>query len=151
LVSETLQRTGLPAGSLELELTESVVMHDADAVIAKLFSLQEAGVRLAIDDFGTGYSSLSYLKRFPIDRLKIDQSFVSDIGRNGDSEAIVEAIISMAHSLRLDTLAEGVETGEQLAFLRSRQCRHIQGYLFSRPLESPALLEILAGDTRLCA
>jgi EAL domain-containing protein (putative c-di-GMP-specific phosphodiesterase class I) len=151
LVTETLRRTGLDSGSLELELTESVVMHDADAVIAKLFALQEVGVRLAIDDFGTGYSSLSYLKRFPINRLKIDQSFVSDIGRNSDSEAIVEAIISMAHSLRLDTVAEGVETSEQLAFLRGRQCRHMQGYLFSRPLEPPALLKILTSDTRLAA
>ena len=143
LVTDTIDQSGIEASALELELTESVVMHDADSVIAKLLALQEVGVGLAIDDFGTGYSSLSYLKRFPIDRLKIDQSFVSDIGRNSDSEAIIQAIISMAHSLRLQTLAEGVETVEQFNFLRDHGGEEVQGYLFSRPIPSDDLHDLI--------
>jgi diguanylate cyclase (GGDEF)-like protein len=143
MVTGSMDQAGIDPGALELELTESVVMQDADATVAKLTALRRKGVGLAIDDFGTGYSSLSYLKRFPLDRLKIDQSFVRDIGHSSDSEAIIQAIVGMAHSLRLQTVAEGVETREQLKFLHSLGCDQLQGYLFSRPVpaaEIPPLI-----------
>ena len=142
-VKAVLEETGLEPQYLELELTESAIMRNADEAAAMLAELRAVGVGLAIDDFGTGYSSLSYLKRFQVDRLKIDRSFVSDIGRNADDEVITSAIITLAHSLQLRVIAEGVETAEQLAFLKQRSCDEMQGYYFSKPLphESiPALL-----------
>lgn len=126
-----LRNAGLAAPYLTLELTESVLMQNVDHTLSALQALHEAGIGLSVDDFGTGYASLSYLKRFPIDVLKIDRSFVSDISTDADDAAIVHAIITMAQSLGIKTVAEGVETGEQLAFLRTHGCEAFQGYYFS--------------------
>ena len=134
LVTTILQTAQLPAHLLELELTESVAMNDPLGAIAVMDQLHERGVRMSIDDFGTGYSSLSYLKKFRVYKLKIDQSFVRDITEDPDDKAIVGAIISMATSLGMQTIAEGVETAGQLAFLQANACMEVQGYFFSRPL-----------------
>ena len=134
LVSQILHEFELPPRCLELELTEGVAMDTPLAAIAVMNDLHERGVRMSIDDFGTGYSSLSYLKRFKVYKLKIDQSFVRDISSDPEDAAIVEAIIGLSKSLGLQTIAEGVETAEQLAFLRDRGCDEIQGYYFGRPL-----------------
>ncbi len=133
-IAATLRETGLEAGLLELELTERLVMADIDNAIVTLGALKQLGVQIAIDDFGTGHSSLSYLRHFPIDILKIDQSFVGDITLADDGAAIVRAIISLAHSLRLKVIAEGVETAEQQAFLLQYGCDQAQGYLIGRPV-----------------
>jgi EAL domain-containing protein (putative c-di-GMP-specific phosphodiesterase class I) len=133
-VRDTLSETGLPPACLQLEVTESVVMHDSAASVETMQKLKELGVRLAVDDFGTGYSSLSYLKSFPIDVLKIDQSFIRDITDHQEDCAIVAAIVVMGNSLKQIVIAEGVETRTQLAFLKDRSCAEGQGYLFSRPL-----------------
>jgi EAL domain-containing protein (putative c-di-GMP-specific phosphodiesterase class I) len=129
-----LKDTGLDPRSLELELTESVLMKHAESAASILKILRTSGVHLAVDDFGTGYSSLSYLRKFPIDALKIDQSFVRQITTVPDETIIVEAVISMGRSLKLRVIAEGVETQEQLAFLQAHQCDEAQGYYFSRPV-----------------
>ena len=142
-VAAILKETGLDPKFLELEVTEGVIMHDAEAVIAILQQLNAMGVTLSIDDFGTGYSSLSYLKRFPVDRLKIDQSFVRDITLGADSAAIVQAVITLGHSLNLRVIAEGVETAEQLQFLMQRECDEKQGYLFSRPVPAEEFRKLL--------
>ncbi|WP_324780933.1 EAL domain-containing protein [Thiobacillus sedimenti] len=139
-IAGALERSGLPPQLLELELTESILLQDVENTLEAVRQLKAMGVRLSIDDFGTGYSSLSYLKRFAVDRLKIDQSFVRDISTDPDDAAIARAIIQLAHSLRLGIIAEGVETQEQLAFLREAGCSEVQGYLFSKPLP-PAELE----------
>lgn len=144
-----LEETGLPPELLELELTESIIMHSTDAVIETLQRLKALGLSLSIDDFGTGYSSLSYLKRFPIDALKIDKAFVRDITHDEDDAAIIKAIISMAHSLRMKVIAEGVETQEQLAFLEDNHCDEIQGYYFSEPLPSSVFEEMLRTSSTL--
>jgi diguanylate cyclase (GGDEF)-like protein/PAS domain S-box-containing protein len=133
-IAAILEETGLDARFLELELTESLVMEDVENAIAILHQLKRLGLQVAIDDFGTGHSSLSYLRRFPIDILKIDQAFVRDIAPGEDGAAIVRAIISLAHSLRLKVIAEGVETSEQLVYLHNHGCDEVQGYLFSRPV-----------------
>ncbi len=133
-VFTTLRETGLDPNSLELELTESVLMKRAESAASVLKTLRERGVQIAVDDFGTGYSSLSYLRKFPIDALKIDQSFVRQITSAPDDTTIVTAVISMGRSLKLRVVAEGVETPEELAFLQERQCDEAQGYYFSRPL-----------------
>jgi EAL domain-containing protein (putative c-di-GMP-specific phosphodiesterase class I) len=132
-----LEETGLPPHLLELEITESVLMEDIDANIRLLEALHAAGINLSIDDFGTGYSSLAYLQRFPIHKLKIDRSFVQRMP--GDGEAIAGAVIAMAHSLRMQVVAEGVEDAEQLELLRAAGCDLGQGYLFSRPLQADQL------------
>jgi len=137
-VAQILDEMKLPPQYLELELTESVAMDDAPAAIAIMDLLHARGVRMSIDDFGTGYSSLSYLKRFKVHRLKIDQSFVHDIGEDPEDRAIVSAIISLAKSLGLYTIAEGVETEAQLAFLREQGCNEVQGYYFSKPMPADA-------------
>ena len=137
LVSRILEQAGVAPHLLELELTEGVAMHDAPGAIAIMDDLHRRGVRMSIDDFGTGYSSLSYLKRFQVYKLKIDQSFVRDITEDLDDKAIVGAIISMASSLGMQTIAEGVETEGQLDFLRQRGCTEAQGYYFSQPLPAP--------------
>ncbi|OOZ39358.1 hypothetical protein BOW53_11930 [Solemya pervernicosa gill symbiont] len=134
---------------LEVEITEGAIMDDVDAAIETMQQLNDAGIALSIDDFGTGYSSLSYLKRFPINTLKIDRSFVNDITSDPDDAAIVTAIIAMAHSMGLNVIAEGVETDEQLAFLRALKCDEIQGYLFSPPLPVERFNELLNSDKRL--
>lgn len=133
-VLETLKDTGLPADRLELELTESLLAQDVEKVIRTVKQLKSAGVRVSIDDFGTGYSSLSYLRRFHADTLKIDQSFVRNMLSEPDAAAIALAVISLAHSLRMNCIAEGVETAEHVAFLREKGCDEIQGYYFSRPV-----------------
>jgi diguanylate cyclase (GGDEF)-like protein/PAS domain S-box-containing protein len=143
-VAQALADSGLPASLLELELTESVAMEDSEFTIATIHRLKQLGVKLSIDDFGTGYSSLSYLKRFAVDKLKIDQSFVQGLTQDADDEAIVSAVIQLAKSLGLDTIAEGVETNEQAIFLRAQGCDEFQGYLFSRPVPAAALAELLA-------
>ncbi|MGB6598261.1 MAG: GGDEF domain-containing phosphodiesterase, partial [Candidatus Acidiferrum sp.] len=129
-----LSETGLDPKFLELELTESVLMKRAESAASVLKSLRSKGVRIAVDDFGTGYSSLSYLRKFPIDALKIDQSFVRQITSAPDDTTIVTAVISMGRSLKLRVVAEGVETREELEFLRAHQCEEAQGYYFSRPV-----------------
>ncbi|MCW8906587.1 MAG: EAL domain-containing protein [Sedimenticola sp.] len=144
MVVNALDEAGVEHRHIELELTEAVAMSDPGEVVAIMDSLHAQGILMSIDDFGTGYSSLSYLKRFNISKLKIDQSFVQDIPHDSGDMAIVGTIINMAHSLGIDTLAEGVETEEQLAFLRAQGCNQAQGYLFSRPLPAAdfeALLE----------
>jgi EAL domain-containing protein (putative c-di-GMP-specific phosphodiesterase class I) len=129
-----LSETGLDPTSLELEVTESVLMKQADSAASILRTLRESGVQVALDDFGTGYSSLSYLRKFPIDALKIDQSFVAQINAAGNAASLVIAVISMARSLNLRVVAEGVETLEQMTFLQAHECDEAQGYYFSRPV-----------------
>ena len=133
-VERALIDTGLPPHQLELEITESTLMENAQDTLQALHRLRNLGVRLTIDDFGTGYSSLAYLKRFPVDIIKIDQSFVRDIPDDADDAAIVKGIIALAHSLRLEVVAEGVETESQLNFLRDHSCDMMQGYYFSKPV-----------------
>jgi diguanylate cyclase (GGDEF)-like protein/PAS domain S-box-containing protein len=132
-----LAETGVPPGRIELEVTESMVMQNAEQTLAVLHQLREVGVRLAIDDFGTGYSSLIYLKRLPIDTLKIDKEFIGDLTDDPDDKAITATIITMAHSLGLHVVAEGVETEAQLGYLRGQGCDEVQGYWLARPLETP--------------
>ena len=136
MVARTLEETGLPADMLELEITESTVMRQTDATLAMLKKLKDLGVSLAIDDFGTGYSSLAYLKRFPVNKLKIDKSFITDVPKSRDHNAIVTAIISLAHALSLRVVAEGVETEAQLEFLQGAGCDLIQGYLAGEPIDA---------------
>lgn len=141
LVTGILDAAGLPAHLLALELAEGVAMANPRGAIAVMDDLHRRGVRISIDDFGTGHPSLSYLKRFQVYKLKIDQAFVRDITEDPDDKAIVAAIISMAASLGLKTIAEGVETEGQLEFLRARGCTEAQGYYFSRPLSAQAFEE----------
>lgn len=148
-VREVLANTGLPPRQLELELTETLVMRDIEASIHTMASLRSMGVTLAVDDFGTGYSSLGYLKRFPVDRLKIDKSFVQDISSEPNDAAICATVVTMAHALGLRVIAEGVETEGQKAFLTEQRCDAMQGYLFSRPIDSAAARELLAAGRRL--
>ncbi len=142
VVQNIIEEIGIEPEYLELEITESMAM-DADTASTVLHELKEIGVKIAIDDFGTGYSSLSYLKQFPIDHLKIDQSFIQDISDNGDDEDIVSAIITLAHNLKMATIAEGVETEAHIKFLQKHQCDVLQGYYFSKPLEPQAFKEWL--------
>ncbi|MEJ2643480.1 MAG: EAL domain-containing protein [Gammaproteobacteria bacterium] len=144
-IGKVLQQTGVSPSSLELEITESVLMDNPEETISLLRELSAMGVSLSIDDFGTGYSSLSYLKRFPITRLKIDMSFIRDVASDPDDAAIVTAIVAMARSLGLRVTAEGVETKGQLAFLAERGCDEYQGYYFSRALSAEQATELLQG------
>jgi len=134
VIAQALRDSGLEPGYLELEITESMMMDNVEQAALTLGKLKATGIKLSIDDFGTGYSSLSYLKRLPIDVLKIDRTFVSDITGDADGAPIVRSIITLAHSLKLKVIAEGVETGEQLAYLRAHRCDVMQGYYFSKPL-----------------
>jgi diguanylate cyclase (GGDEF)-like protein/PAS domain S-box-containing protein len=143
-VGQALAESGLPSEGLELEVTESLIMRDLGRSVAKMRELEGMGVSLSIDDFGTGYSSLSALKSFPISRLKIDKSFVSELADNADDQAIALAVISLGHKLNLRVIAEGVETDEQRAFLRAHDCDEMQGYLFSRPVAPERIAELLA-------
>ena len=120
-------------------------MHNATSAAGILQQLKDLGIRVAIDDFGTGYSSLGYLKRFPIDSVKVDRSFILDIPHDNDDVAITRAVIAMAHSLRLKVIAEGVETEDQYQFLRNHDCDEMQGYYFSQPIDAAALLQLLSG------
>jgi diguanylate cyclase (GGDEF)-like protein len=144
-IRETLDQTGFPAENLELEITESMVMRDAEGAIKLLQGLRATGVRIAIDDFGTGYSSLAYLKRFPIDCVKIDRSFIRDLPEDRDDASITRSIIAMAHNMKLEVVAEGVETVPQLDFLHAYGCDEIQGFLFSKPLGVDAFERFLDG------
>ena len=138
-----LKETGMDPTSLEVELTESVLMKHAESTESILRTLSEIGVQVAVDDFGTGYSSLSYLQKFPIDALKIDQSFVRQITTAPEEASIVTAVISMARSLKLRVVAEGVETQQELAFLRAHQCEEVQGYYFSSPVPAQEFASLL--------
>lgn len=144
IIFQILEETGLAPEYLDLELTESSIITNAQAAIDVLTRLKAMGVTISIDDFGTGFSSLSYLKRLPIDALKIDQSFVRDVTTDPDDAALVMAIVTLAHNLRLQVVAEGVETEEQLRFLHLLRCDEVQGYLFSKPLPAKGLEELLA-------
>jgi diguanylate cyclase (GGDEF)-like protein/PAS domain S-box-containing protein len=144
VIERMLHETGLPASCLDLEITESAAMHNAEMSLGIMTRLKQMGVRLSIDDFGTGYSSLAYLKRFPIDTVKIDQHFVRDLTQSASDGEIIAAVISMARALKLHVVAEGVETEEQLAFLRKHHCETMQGFLFSRPLPAEEFEAILA-------
>lgn len=146
-VVEALKESGLPPHLLELEITETNAMLNAESTIHTLLELKNIGVRISMDDFGTGYSSLSYLKRFPIDTLKLDQSFVRDVVDNDQDAAIVTAVITMAHCLKLEVVAEGVETRRQLEFFRERKCDKTQGYLFSVPLTIDEFEKLVAEGT----
>ena len=146
-VAQILAETGMAASGLELEITEGVLMQQDQVTMANIKDLQRMGVRLSIDDFGTGYSSLSYLKRFPISTLKIDRSFIRDLAEDPEDAAIVRAIIAMARSLKLEIIAEGVETEQQLAFLSAQGCAAVQGYFFSPPLSADELEKYLAAGS----
>jgi EAL domain-containing protein (putative c-di-GMP-specific phosphodiesterase class I) len=147
MVSRVLEDTGLDPARLELELTESMVMHNVEAAIATLQGLKSLGVALSVDDFGTGYSSLAYLRTLPLDKLKIDRSFVRDIdaGEQPGDGVLAQAIISLGHSLHLDVVAEGVETDAQLRFLRRHRCDEVQGFLYGEPVEPAVHAKLLAG------
>ncbi|HVZ12860.1 MAG TPA: EAL domain-containing protein, partial [Bauldia sp.] len=147
-VEEILKETGLAPEYLELELTESLLMHDVGQAIATMRELQSLGVHFSIDDFGTGYSSLSALKSFPVARLKIDQSFVKNLPRDDNDRSIATAVISLGQKLHMRVIAEGVETEEQMNFLRSHDCDEFQGYHFSRPVDPSAIADLLRGQVR---
>ena len=142
-ITSVLHESGLEPRYLELEITESAVMHNAEIAATALRQLKSLGVRVAIDDFGTGHSSLATLKRFPIDSVKIDHSFIFDLPDDQDDVAITRAVIAMAHSLGLKVIAEGVETKEQSDFLRAHDCDEMQGYFFSPPIDSAALMRLI--------
>jgi EAL domain-containing protein (putative c-di-GMP-specific phosphodiesterase class I) len=145
-VAAALGKSGLPAHRLELEITEKVLLEDTEATLSILNQLRDLGVQISMDDFGTGYSSLGYLRKFPFDKIKIDQSFIRDMSAREDSMAIVRAVMGLGASLKMSVTAEGVETDEQLSRLRDEGCTEVQGYLFSRPqpaIELAALLKRL--------
>jgi EAL domain-containing protein (putative c-di-GMP-specific phosphodiesterase class I) len=147
-IAQLLEETGLDGRALCLEITESVVMEDAPHTATTLRRLKALGVQLAIDDFGTGYSSLSYLKRFPVDYLKIDRSFIEEFREDPEATAVVSGIIALAHTLGIRVVAEGVESAEQAERLRRLRCDLAQGNHFSEPLPSEAALDLLAGEAR---
>ena len=147
-ICDVLKETDLDPALLELELTEASIMKEPEKAIDKLNKLRDLGIKIAIDDFGTGYSSLSYLKRFPIDTLKIDKTFVADVSTNEDDAAITKAIVMMGHALDMAVIAEGVETPQQLEYLTSLGCDVIQGYLFSPPLSTESFTELLMEQLR---
>jgi EAL domain-containing protein (putative c-di-GMP-specific phosphodiesterase class I) len=143
-VAQALETSRLSPRQLTLEITESVLVSDVEAMSTRLRELKGLGVLLAIDDFGTGYSSLSYLRRFPIDMLKIDKAFVDGIGKGREDTALAHAIVKLSHTLQLHTVAEGIEQAEQAAHLASLGCQDGQGFLFARPLNPEAMTELLA-------
>ncbi len=143
IVRRALQESGLPPRLLKLEITESVVMEQAEAAAEVMAELRALGLGISVDDFGTGYSSLAYLRRFPIDQLKIDRAFICDVTDNADAAAIVESFIDLARRLRIQTVAEGVETEAQRALLVRAGCDLLQGYLISRPLPADELMHLL--------
>ena len=146
-VVSALHESGLAAKYLELEITESLIMHDVDQAVATMQALRKLGVQLAIDDFGTGYSSLNALKTFPVARLKIDRSFISNLATNDSDKAVAGAVISLGQKLNMRVIAEGVETAEQVEFLRANNCDEIQGYYFSKPIASAAIPALLRSPT----
>jgi EAL domain-containing protein (putative c-di-GMP-specific phosphodiesterase class I) len=148
-VADALREAGLEPGRLELEITEGVLLHDTDATVATLDALKALGVRVAMDDFGTGYSSLGYLQRFPFDTIKIDQSFVRDLGSRPGPPPSCARWSGLGRSLGLRTCAEGVETAEQLALLRREGCDEMQGYYFGRPVPAAEITRLLATGRHL--
>jgi predicted signal transduction protein with EAL and GGDEF domain len=149
VVFATLASAGLPAARLELEITESIFLANSDTNLATLRRLRALGVGISMDDFGTGYSGLSYLRAFPFDKIKIDRSFISELGESADCMAIIKAITNLGSNLGIPTLAEGVETKKQLAWLREAGCTEMQGYLFSRPVPASEIAELLSPH-RIC-
>jgi EAL domain-containing protein (putative c-di-GMP-specific phosphodiesterase class I) len=147
-VANTLRETGLDAHSLRLEITESVAMADAERARTILIELKALGVRISLDDFGTGYSSLSYLQRFPVDTLKIDQSFVAGMDQNDECREIIRTILNLARTLGLDVIAEGTESAAQVDYLEGLDCKFGQGYFFSRPLPLDELQAYLASTSK---
>ena len=145
-IKQVLKKSQLEAKSLTLEITESVVMENAEAAAAALMKLKTLGVQLSVDDFGTGYSSLSYLHSFPINSLKIDRSFIGKMSVDNTSLEIVRTVVALAYSLGMNVTAEGIETAEQLAQLRALQCQYGQGFLFSKPLDSEAAAKLLSSQ-----
>lgn len=143
LVERTLRETGLPPDRLELEITESLLIRNSDQALSVIHRLRALGVQVSLDDFGTGYSALNYLQRFPFDILKIDRSFTAELGRDGASLPIVEAIVRLAHGLKMRVVAEGLETPEQVALLRGIGCDAGQGYVFAKPLPPPEVEPLL--------
>jgi EAL domain-containing protein (putative c-di-GMP-specific phosphodiesterase class I) len=150
-VERILREADLPASALDLEITESVLLERSDATMEMLNQLTEMGIKLAVDDFGTGYSSLAYLHRLPVSVLKIDQSFVSGIGQDSSETALVAGIIAMATSLQLTAIAEGVETFQQSAFLKSHGCLAAQGFYYSEPVPPAELYKMLGKPAKLTA
>jgi EAL domain-containing protein (putative c-di-GMP-specific phosphodiesterase class I) len=148
-LSQAFERHGIAAHHLEIELTESMLMQEPKRAIEIMYKLKRLGVKISLDDFGTGYSSLGYLSRFPIDTLKIDQSFVRGLTTEQDDAEIASAIIGLAHRLKLQVVAEGVETGEQLAFMRTNDCNELQGYYFSKALTADDFAEMVQSGKTL--
>jgi EAL domain-containing protein (putative c-di-GMP-specific phosphodiesterase class I) len=145
-MASIIEGTGLPLSALILELTESLLMDERTGAVSKLTALRSMGVRLAVDDFGTGYSSLLYLRRYPLDMLKIDRSFVAGLVDNPEDATIVDAVVRLGHSFGLQTVAEGVETADQLRLLRGLGCDMGQGHFWARPLPPETLLSQLLAD-----
>ena len=145
LVINLIKKYDLPPKNLELEITESVMMGSMDNVINNMNKLREIGIQIALDDFGTGYSSLNYLTKIPINTLKIDKTFIDDIGLEKERDLLVESIVNIAHGLGLSIVAEGVETEEQYIYLLKHKCERIQGYYFSRPLPEDKVMDLIAG------
>jgi len=144
LVERILQETGLPGDRLELEITESVMMTDTAEAVAVMERLRSLGIKLAMDDFGTGYSSLGYLRKFKFDKIKIDKSFIRHLGEQGESAAIVRAVVGMSRAMGVESNAEGVETEQQSAMLLGEGCTEMQGYLFGRPMTGAAFMNLVA-------
>jgi EAL domain-containing protein (putative c-di-GMP-specific phosphodiesterase class I) len=143
MLTNIIQETGVDPMNLELEFTESVIMENVENTVDIFRNLKAMGIKLSIDDFGTGYSSLNYLKHFPVDRIKIDKSFVSDVSHNQSDAAIIEAIVAMAQSLSLRVVAEGVENSDQLHSLANLGCDEVQGFYLAMPMRAEALVENL--------
>src|SRR6478609_5647742 len=146
VVMDTLKQSGLPAKRLELEITETLLLEKSDQVLATLHALRALGIRIALDDFGTGYSSLSYLRSFPFDKIKIDRSFVRDLGANREAQAIIRSIVSLGKGLGVTITAEGVETEAELSCLRAEGCDEGQGYLFSKARPNAEIIGLLAAQ-----
>ena len=146
IVINALARSGLPAGRLELEITKSVLLLDSESTLKTLHQLRAMGVRISMDDFGTGYSSLSYLRSFPFDKIKIDRSFIHDLSSNRDSMAIIRAITGLGGSLGMTTTGEGVETREELDYLKREGCTEAQGYFFSKPRPAQEVHDLFAAQ-----
>jgi EAL domain-containing protein (putative c-di-GMP-specific phosphodiesterase class I) len=151
LVADILRETGLPGTALELEITETGIMHDMQDAAGTLVALHGLGVGLAIDDFGTGYSSLSYLRQVPVDRIKIDRSFINDVTSNEDAAVVAATIVNLAHSLRLTVVAEGVETLAQAEFVRHTGCIYVQGFFYAEPMAAADIPPLLRHEPRRLA
>ena len=149
MIGEVLENTRLDPQNLCLEITESQVMQDVDSTIEILDSLKKMNVKISVDDFGTGYSSLSYLNRFPVDILKVDRSFLKEIPSNSNNAAITAAIVALAQSMKLEVIAEGVETREQVDFLNTLKCDGMQGFYAARPEPADTVSTLLSGGWRL--